>query len=156
MKAVVAILNQAKAPVGAFSVVIQLQTSRRFVWRSTSHQPPASTREPYSTTLSWSLNRMGEIWYGCRLCVEHSSELSVTDRNIKMFRSRGQVSVWQSITVLLSSVGSVRRCLHVSDGGEVVGNVLCPNILFLCSTLTGLLQISDQGDFNAGGGSSRL
>ena len=78
---------------------------------------------------------MGEIWYGCRLCVEHSSELSVTDRNIKMFRSRGQVSVWQSITVLLSSVGGVRRCLHVSDGGEVVGNVLCPNILFLCSTL---------------------
>ena len=78
---------------------------------------------------------MGEIWYGCRLCVEHSSELSVTDRNIKMFRSRGQVSVWQSITVLLSSVGSVRRCLHVSDGGEVVGNVLCPNILFLCYTL---------------------
>ena len=34
MKAVVATLNQEKALLGAFSVIAQLQTSRRFVWSS--------------------------------------------------------------------------------------------------------------------------
>ena len=64
----------------------------------------------------------------------------ITNLRMELFQAlvqmrRGQVSVWESITVLLATVPSVRRCLHVSDVGEVVGNVLCPNILFLCSTL---------------------
>ena len=36
MKAVVATLNQEKALVGVFSVIIQLQTSRSYVWISSA------------------------------------------------------------------------------------------------------------------------